>query len=107
MEKEEVLKRAGKKKAQVGEMEKERLGKSSFIALLAAGVIAVAFMIVEGILRHFTAIYALGAVCYTWASVFYFLQYFLAKRPWQVLIGAALEGAAAIAMIVLYIVFSV
>lgn len=106
MEKEEVLEKAGKKKAQVGEMEKEKMGKGNFIALIVAGVIAVIFMIVEGVLGHYTSIYALAAVCYAWASVFYFLQYFLAKRPWPVLIGACLEGVAAIAMIVLFIVFS-
>ena len=107
MKKEEILEKAGKKKAVVGEMEREKLGKSSFISLICAGVLAIVFMIVEGVLGHFTAIYALAAVCYTWASVFYFLQYFLAKRPWQVLIGAGLEGAAAIAMIVLYIIYSI
>ena len=107
MEKKEILEKAGKKKAQVGEMEKARLGKGAFISLIVAGVLAVIFMIVEGILGHFTAIFAIGAICYTWASVFYFCQYFLAKRPWQVLIGASLEGAAAIAMIVLYIIYSI
>ena len=107
MEKKEILEKAGKKKAQVGEMEKQKMGKSNFIAIISAGILAVAFMIVEGILGHITAIYALAAVCYTWASVFYFCQYFLAKRPWPVLIGASLEGAGAITMLVLYIVFSI
>ena len=107
MKKEEVLEKASKKKAVVGEMEKEKMSKGNFIALLTAGIIAVAFMIVEGVFGHFSAIYALGAVCYTWASVFYFCQFFLAKRPWAVLIGAVLHGLAAITMIVLYAVLGV
>lgn len=48
------------------------MGKGNWIAIIVAGVLAVAFMIVEGVLGHFSAIYALGAVCYTLASVFYF-----------------------------------
>lgn len=46
----------------------------------------------------------LGAVCYTWASVFYFCQYFVAKRPKGVLVGGILHGLAAITMIVFYII---
>ena len=72
MNKQEVLEKAQSKKAQVGEMEYTKMGKGNLIAIIVAGVLAVAFMIVEGVLGHFSAIYALGAVCYTWASVFYF-----------------------------------
>lgn len=102
MEKEEILKKAGKKCA-VGEMEKQKTNKGNWIALIVAGIIAVTFMIIEGILGHFSAIYALGAVCYGWAFVLYTCQYFMAKRPWQVLIGSVLHGLAFITMIVLYI----
>ena len=64
-------------------------------------------MVIEGLLGHFIAIYVLGAVCFTWASVFYFCQFFIAKRPWQVLIGAVLEAAGALTMIVIYILFNI
>ena len=107
MEKEEILKKASKKKALVGEMENSKINKSNWIALIAAGVIAVIFMVVEGVLKHFSAIYAIGFVCFAWASVFYFCSYFIAKRPWQVLIGAVLEGLGACAMLTFYILYNV
>ena len=102
MEKEEILAKS-KKKCVVGEMEKAKINKSNWISLVIACVIAVAFMVIEGVLGHYSAIYAIGAICFIWASTFYFCQYFLAKRPWQVLIGAILEAIGAICMITLYI----
>lgn len=72
MNKQEVLEKSQRKKAQVGEMKYTKIGKGNLIAIIVAGVLAIAFMIVEGVLGHFSTIYALGAVCYTWASVFYF-----------------------------------
>ncbi len=105
MEKEEILEKA-RKKHPVGEMEEKKINKSSWIALIVAVVAAVALMIVEGCLGHFSAIFAIATICFIWASVFYFCQYFVAKRPWQVLIGAILEGLGGIAMIVLYILFN-
>ena len=36
-----------------------------------------------------------------------FIQYFKAKRPWQVLIGAVLEAIGAISMLVVYILYNV
>lgn len=107
MEREEILEKASKKKAVVGEMEKAKINKSNWIAIIVAGIVAVAFMIVEGLLGHYPAIYAIGAICFTWASVFYFGQYFVAKRPYGVLIGAILEGIGAITMLTLYILFNV
>ena len=107
MEREEILEKASKKKALVGEMEKTKTNSGNWIALLCAGVVAVALIIAEGALGHFTALYAIACVCYTWASVFYICQYFVAKRPWQVLIGAVLHGLAAVAMLVLYILTNV
>ena len=77
MEKEEVLEKAKSKKAIVGEMEKAKINKANWIAIVVAGILAVTFMIVEGLFNHFSSIYALAAVCFTWASVFYFCQYFL------------------------------
>ncbi|MBQ7466530.1 MAG: hypothetical protein IJS74_00500 [Clostridia bacterium] len=107
MKKEEVLEVASKKKAVVGEAEKQKVNAGNWIALIVAGALAVVLMIVEGALGHFTSIYVLGMVCFTWASVLYFMQYFKAKRPWQVLIGAVLEAVGAIAMLVCYILYNV
>ncbi len=106
MEREEILEKA-KKKAHMGEMEKAKTNKGNWIAISMAGIVAVTFMIVEGALGHYSAIFALGAVCYCWASVMYFCQYFMAKRPWQVLFGAVLHGLACVAMVVLYIMCNI
>ena len=103
MKRDEILKESQKEKALVGEAEKKGLNKANWIALIAAASLAVILIIIEGLLGHISAIFAIAAVCYTWASVFYFCQYFIAKRPWGVLIGATLEAAGAITMIVLYI----
>lgn len=102
MDKEEVLEKAKSKKSYVGEMESKKTGAANWVALIVAGVLAVAFIITEGCLRHFTAQFAISAICFTWASVFYTCQFFMAKRPWPVLIGSVLEGLAATAMIVLF-----
>ena len=107
MEKKEILEKAKEKKALVGEMEKAKINKSSWIGNVCACVVAVALMIIEGALGHYTSIYAIATVCFTWASVFYFCQYFIAKRPWPVLIGAILETLGACAMITFYILFSI
>ena len=103
MEKEEILKKAASRKTSVGEMEKQKINSGNWIALVVAGVIAVALMIIEGCLGHYSAIYALGAVCYGWATCFFICQYFVAKRSWQVLIGAVLHGLGFAAMVTLYI----
>ena len=108
MNKEEILKKSQKEKpAVVGEMEKTKINKGNWLAIIIAGVIAVTFMIVEGSLGHYTAIFAIAAACHAWASTLYFCQYFLAKRPWLVLIGAVLHALAFIAMITLYIISNV
>ena len=107
MEKEEVLEKAGKKKAVVGEMEKAKTNKASWIALIISGVLAIALMITEGALGHHPAIFAIGAICYTWACSYYLGQYFFAKRPKGVLVGAVLEGLGAAIMLTLYILFNV
>ena len=103
MDKEEILEKSQKQKVVVGEMEQQKINKSSWISLVVACVIAVAFMIVEGALGHFSSVYAIASVCFVWAAVFYALQFFLAKRPWQVLIGAILEGLAGIFFIVRFV----
>lgn len=106
MEKEEILEKASKRKVVVGEMEKSKIDKSNWIALIVAGVVSVALMIVEGALEHFSAIYAIGAICFIWASVFYFCQYFIAKRPYGVLIGGILTAIGAITMLTFYVLIS-
>lgn len=107
MEREEILQKA-KKKHPVGEMEQSKINKSSWIALIAAVVCAVVFMIVEGVMHHYTAIFAIAFVCFVWASVFYFCQYFVAKRKYAgIFVGAAFESLGAIAMLTLYILFSI
>ncbi len=103
MEKEEVLEKVQNKKAVVGEMEKEKINKSNWIALVIACFVAVTFMIVEGALGRRSVIFAIGAICFSWASVFYFCQYFIAKRPKGVLIGAILETLGACIMITNYV----
>ena len=107
MEKEEVLKKVQSKKVFIGEREKAKINKSNWIAVISACVIAIAFMIIEGSLGHYASIYAIGAVCFTWASVFYYCQYFIAKRPKGVLIGAILETLGALIMITNYILINV
>jgi len=104
MEKEEILEKASSKKALVGEMEKAKINKSNWISVITVGIMAVCFMIIEGLLGHISAIYAIATICFSWASVFYFCQYFIAKRPVGVLIGGILEAIGAICMITLYII---
>ena len=107
MENKEVLEKVQSKKNHVGEMEKSKINKSSWIGNISACVVAVVLMIVEGVLGHHTSIYAIATVCFTWASVFYFCSYFIAKRPWQVLIGAVLEALGVIIMITNYILTTI
>lgn len=103
MDKEEILEKAKKKKAVVGEMEKVKINKANWVAVVIAMIVAVAFICVEASLGHKDACFAIGAICFTWASVFYFCQYFSAKRSVGVLIGAILEGVGALIMIANYI----
>ena len=107
MEREEVLEKAKSKKTLVGEMEKVKINKSCQIGNIAACVVAVALMIIQGALGNYTSIYAIATVCFTWASVVYFCQYFIAKRPVGVLIGAILEALGACVMITFFILFNV
>lgn len=107
MEREEILEKAKSKKAVVGEMEKVKINKSCWIANIVAVVVATALMITLGALGVFNGLYALASVCLIWASVFYFCQYFIAKRPWQVLIGAVLNSIGAAIMFTFFILYSV
>lgn len=99
MEKEKILQKAQNKKDKVGKMERTKINKGNWISIVVAGCLAVALMVVEGVFEHRTSIFAMAAICFTWASVFYFCQYFIAKRKWPVLIGAILEGLGALIMI--------
>ena len=107
MEREEILEKAQQKKVYVGELEKNKIDKSIKIALLSVGVLAVSLIIVEFALGHATAGFAIQSLCYCWASIFYFCQYFVAKRPWQVLIGAVLDGLAFVASMTFFVLFCV
>ena len=105
MNKDEVLEKASRKKAIVGEMEKSKIIKSCWISLIVTAIVAVTFIIVEGALGHFSAVYAIASICFLWASVFYTLQFALAKRPWQVLIGSVLDGLAFLFFLIRFILF--
>lgn len=107
MNNKEILEKAGKKKALIGEMEKAKINKSCWIGNIVACVVAVALMIIEGALGHFTSIFAIAFVCMTWAAVFYYCQFFIAKRPYGVLVGAILETLGALTMLTLFILFNV
>ena len=107
MDKKEILEKVQRKKDIVGEMERAKINKSNWIGIISACVVAVVFMIIEGILGHSSSIYAIGAVCFTWASVFYFCQFFIAKRSYGVLIGAILEALGAAIMITNFILVNV
>lgn len=104
MNKEEILSKAQSKKAVVGELENKKINKSNWIAVIITAVVAIALIITEGALGHYQGLFAISAICYLWASIFYFCQYFVAKRPWPVLIGGVLHGLAFVTMIVLYAV---
>lgn len=103
MKKEEVLERAQKKKDCVGEMERTKISKACWISNIVACAMAVVFMIVQGALGNFSSLFAIAGVCSLWASVFYFCQFFVAKRPKGVLIGAVLHALATITWVVFYI----
>ena len=107
MEKEQILEKAKKQKVVVGEMEKVKINKSCWIANIATVIVATALMITLGAIGAFVGLYAMASVCLIWASVFYFCQYFLAKRPWQVLIGAVLSSVGAIIMFTFFILYSI
>ncbi len=105
----EVVKVKSEKKKDKGVKEKKNeklmISKACWIGNICAVIIAVMFMIFEGIQGHFSSVCAVASICFVWASAFYICQYFIAKRPWQVLIGAVLEGSVAILMIILYFIF--
>lgn len=84
-------------------MEKQKIDKSNWISVIVAGVVAVIFIILEGIQGHRSVCFAIGAICFIWAAVFCFCQYFIAKRSKGVLFGAIGETLGATIMILNYI----
>lgn len=107
MDKKEVLEKAQSKKAIVGEMEQAKINKSCWISNIFAVVVAVIFSCVLGAKQIFEGLYAIYTVCLIWATTFYLCQYFIAKRPWQVLIGAVLSGIGAVINFTFFILYVV
>jgi len=103
MDKKEVLEKAQQKKVVIGEMEKAKINKSCWIANIVACISAVILMILLGAFNCFLGLYAVATVCFAWASVFYFCQYFIAKRPVGVLIGGIFEILGVCIMITLFV----
>ena len=103
MDNKEILEIASGKKAVVGEYENQGISKSNWISVICTGIVAVAFIIVFACLNMKEVCFAIGAICFTWASVFYFCQYFVAGRRFAgILIGAILEAVGMIAMTTLF-----
>ncbi len=108
MEKSEVLKKAQSKQPIIGEYENQKISKSNWISVIVTGVVALAFIIVFAILQQKAVCFAIGGICFTWATTFYFCQYFIAKRRhWGIFIGATLELLGALIMITNFILASV
>jgi hypothetical protein len=65
-------------------------------------------MIVASALGNHMVVFAIGAICFTWASSLYFGQYFIAKRKYfGILIGAILELIGTLSMITLFVLTAV
>ena len=102
MEKEEVLEKA-KKKAIVGEMEKQKINSGNWIAIIIAGIVAIGFIIVEGCLGHKSSCFMIGAICFAWASSFYIMQMVKTHRSKALIIGVIGEGLGFAIMLTNYI----
>ena len=107
MDKEKILKKVSQQKVCIGEMEKVKINKSCWIANIVAVIFATALMITLGAIKMFAGLYAIAFVCLLWACIFYFCQYLIAKRPWQVLMGGILSGMGAVIMFVFFILYSI
>lgn len=100
MEREEILEKVQNKKAYVGEYENQKLAKCNWIAVIATGIVALACICLFGALGLKSVCFAIGGICFTWATVFYFCQYFIAKRKHVgILLGAIGELLGALIMI--------
>ena len=107
MEKEQILEIVKNKKVVVGEMEKEKINKSCWIANLVAVIVSNIFAVILGFNGLFAGLYAVYSVCLVWSSVFYFCQYFVAKRTWYILISAVLYSIGAVVTITFFILFTI
>ena len=74
---------------------------------VVACLVAIALMITEYVLGNYSAIYAIGMVCFTWSSLFYFSQYFKVKKRKLTLVVAILETSGLLLSIVCYILYTV
>lgn len=100
MEREEILKKASSKKAQVGEYENQKIAKSNWISVIVTGIVALAFICLFGALGLKSVCFAIGGICFSWATTFYFCQYFIAQRKHiGILLGAIGELFGVLVMI--------
>ena len=100
MEREEILQKASSKKAQIGEYENQKIAKCNWISVIVTGIVAIAFICLFGALGMKSVCFAIGGICFTWATVFYFCQYFIAKRRHiGILLGAIGELFGALIML--------
>ena len=106
MEKQEVLVCMQNKKVTSRGEDSLKVDKSCLIATIVACSLAIVLMIIEGIMGNYTSLYALGSVCFIWTGVYQFCRYFLRNRNITLLITGVLFALGAIAMILLYILFS-
>lgn len=107
MDRDQILSNVKTRKILVGEMEKANINKSCWISNIVFVILASALMITLGAIGNLAGLYAIAFSCLAWASVFYFCQYFVAKRPWQVLIGAVLSTIGAVIMFVFFILYGI
>ncbi|MBQ9782874.1 MAG: hypothetical protein IJW26_06830 [Clostridia bacterium] len=104
MDKNEVLKKAQSKQSVIGEYENQKLSISNWISVIVTGIVALAFIIVFAILNQKSVCFAIGAICFSWATTFYFCQYFIAKRKHLgILLGAIFELIGALIMVTNFI----
>ena len=106
MEKQEVLVCMQNKNVVSGGEDNLKIDKSCLIATVVACSVAIILMIIEGIMGNYTSLYALGSVCLLWAGVYHFCRYFLRKKKTIFILSGVLLSLGAIAMILLYILFS-
>ncbi len=100
MNREEILEKAQSKKVQVGEYENQKIAKCNWISVIVTGIVAIAFICLFGALGMKSVCFAIGGICFTWATVFYFCQYFIAKRRHiGILLGAIGELFGALIML--------
>lgn len=99
----EVLKKVQSKKALIGEMESKMISKCNWISVILTGIVAIAFIIVEASFGRKATCFLIGSIYFTWASAFYYCQYFLAKRPIGILLGGIGETVGALIMILNYV----